>query len=145
MEQKSTYKFMGVRGFSQFDINESMDDKEVIEKAFERLELAQTLTEGKKEGLDKLLKKFKIIKEGDDIDRRYIITFNSDKEESIDDPICQDIKDNFIYEYGLDIYDVVREMSILKDQLESRILKDKPAYCEVDLLGMTDKKEPVEC
>lgn len=96
------------------------------------------------EGLYLLKRLFKVKKTGDDLNRSYQVVFNC-SDDTEEDEISAKIYKDFVKSFSLDIKDIKESAKIVTDLVEIQTLKGKPNYCEVDLLGMTERKEPVEC
>lgn len=100
----------------------------------------------KNKRLDELLSKFSINTNGDNLKPNYEITFNSYINQKATDDVADLIMKNFIKEYGFDFSEVNKTIEDLVETIRCiEMSANNQTYCEVDLLQMTENKEPVEC
>lgn len=125
------------------DIESRKDLCKFLSEEVDRLDKAIRVIDSK---LQKLTSKFSIITNGDNLKPSYEIVFNNSSHFKGEDEISNNIMSNFIKDYGLDISELITDIRKFSETVTCIDMTTKnEKYCEVDLLQMSDKKEPVKC
>lgn len=117
-------------------------DLDIIEEASIRICAIDFEVQRANSVLNTLASLFRVIKTGDELDRKYTISFNSKGECQIDEH-SERILSEFIEAHSLDLSCLTTRVGELQNLLIARLERGKPDYCEVDIFNK--EKEPVEC
>ena len=115
--------------------------QETIEKHIDDLYEIKNGLLSKSHRLQELREKLHVDYTGDVLQGNFVMKFNQFPKPQGD--IQQSIITEFVTKYGLQLEDDIKRVDNCISFMET--VTRKANYCEVDLLGMSDRKEPVEC